>query len=136
LEIELSDFEVENATLTGDYLRHISEIVIGSIPTVLDVHFMCLFMSLIRILSQGSISTNLFDPMRHQVHLWKVAVGNQLHGNIDLVVDMIPPGLHFVLLLGQRLSFSMCVLVYLLPLHEFRSQGIVFSLRLFAGWPE
>jgi hypothetical protein len=74
--------------------------------------------------------------MRHQVHLWKVEVGNQLHGNIDLVADKIPQGVHFVLLRGQGLSFSMCVLVYLLPLHEFRSQGIGFSLRLFAGWPE
>jgi len=46
LEIELSDFELENAILKGDYLRQVVEIVIGGVPTVLVVHFMCLFMSL------------------------------------------------------------------------------------------
>ena len=65
LEIELSDFEAENATLKGDYLWQVVEIVIGGIPTVLEVRFMCGFMSLGRLLLQGSVSTNLFDPMRH-----------------------------------------------------------------------
>jgi hypothetical protein len=32
-------------------------------------------MSLGRLLLQGSVSTNLFDPMRHQVDLQKVEVG-------------------------------------------------------------
>jgi hypothetical protein len=41
LEIELSDFEAENATLKGDYLRQVVEIVIGGVPTVLEVRFMC-----------------------------------------------------------------------------------------------
>jgi hypothetical protein len=50
LEIELSDFEAEYATLKGDYLRQVVEIVIGGVPTVLEVRFMCLFMSLGRIL--------------------------------------------------------------------------------------
>jgi hypothetical protein len=49
--------------------------VIGGIPTVLEVRVMCVFMSLGRILLQGSVSTNLFGPMRHQVDLWKVKVG-------------------------------------------------------------
>ena len=75
LEIELSDFEAEDATLKGDYLWRVVEIVIGGVPTVLEVCFMCLFMSLGRILLQGSISTNLCSPMRHQVDLRKVEVG-------------------------------------------------------------
>jgi len=75
LEIELSDFEAEDATLTGDYLWQVVEIVIGGVPTVLEVGFMHLFMSFGRILLEGSVSTNLFDPMRHQVDLRKVEVG-------------------------------------------------------------
>jgi hypothetical protein len=75
LEIELSDLEPENATLKGDYLRQVVEIVIGGVPTILEIRFMCLFMSLGRILLQGSVSTNLFDPVRHQVELEKVEVG-------------------------------------------------------------
>ena len=63
LDIELSDFEAENATLKGDYLRQVVEIVIGGIPTVLEIHFMCVFMSLGRILLQGCVSTNLFNPV-------------------------------------------------------------------------
>jgi hypothetical protein len=50
LEIDLSDFEVENATLKGDYLWQVVEIVIGGISTVHEVRFMCLFMYLGRIL--------------------------------------------------------------------------------------
>jgi hypothetical protein len=46
LEIELSDFEAEDATLKGDYLWQVVEIVIGGGPTVLEVGFICLFMSL------------------------------------------------------------------------------------------
>jgi len=75
LEIELSDFEAENATLKGDYLRQLVEIVIGGVPTVLECLFMCLFVSLGRIPVNGSVSTNLFDPVRHQVDLRKVEVG-------------------------------------------------------------
>jgi len=75
LGIYLSDFEAENATLKGDYLWQVVEIVIGGVPTVLEVRFMCLFTSLGRILLQGSIPTNLFDPMRHQVDHRKVEVG-------------------------------------------------------------
>jgi hypothetical protein len=72
LEIELSHFDRENATPKGDYLRHVGEIGIGGVPTVLEVCFMCLFMSHGRILLPGSIWMNLFDPVRYQVHLWKV----------------------------------------------------------------
>jgi hypothetical protein len=74
LEIEVSDFEAEDATPKGDYLWQVVEIVIGGVPTVLEVRFMCFFMSLGRMLLQGSISTNMFDPMRHQVDLRKVEV--------------------------------------------------------------
>jgi len=63
LDIELSDFEAEDATLKGDSLWQVVEIVIGGVPTILEVCFMCLFMSLSRILLQGSVSTNLLGPM-------------------------------------------------------------------------
>ena len=75
LEIELSDFEAVDATLNGDYLWQVVEIVIGVVRTILEVSFMCLFRSLGRILFQGSIFTNLFNPMRHKVELRKVEVG-------------------------------------------------------------
>ena len=75
MEIELSDFQAENATLTGDSLWQVVEIVIGGVPTVLEIRFRCVFMSLRRILLLGSISTNLFDPVRHQVDIRKVEVG-------------------------------------------------------------
>jgi hypothetical protein len=133
LEIELSDFEAQNVRLKGDYLWQVVEIVIGGVPTVLEVHFMCLLMFLGRILWQGSVSTNLFYPMRPQVDLRKVAVGIQLLGNIYLVDDTIPPGVHFAPLLGRRPRFSIGFLVYFSLLYEFRSQGIGFGLRLFAG---
>jgi hypothetical protein len=74
LEIEFSDLEAQNATLKGEYLRQVFEIVIGGIPTFLEVHFMWLFMSLGRILLQGPVSMSLFDPMRHQVDFRKVEV--------------------------------------------------------------
>jgi len=74
LEIELPDFEAENATLKGDYLWQVVAIVIGGVPTVLEVRFMCFFISLGRIQFQCSVSTDLFGPMRHQVDLWKVEV--------------------------------------------------------------
>ena len=44
-EIELSDFEAEDAMLPGDYLWLVVEIVIGGVPTVLEVRFMCWFMT-------------------------------------------------------------------------------------------
>jgi hypothetical protein len=75
LEIELSDFTAEDATLKGDYLWQVVEIVIGGVPTIVEVCFMCWFAALGRILLQGSVSTILFDPMRHQVDLQNVEVG-------------------------------------------------------------
>ena len=75
LEIELCDFKAENATLKGDYMGQVVEVVIGGIPTVLEIRFICLSISLGRILLQGSVSMNLFHPVRHQVVLRKVAVG-------------------------------------------------------------
>jgi hypothetical protein len=49
----------------GDYLWEVFEIVIGGVATVLDLHSMCLCMSLGRILLQGSVSKQLFGPIRH-----------------------------------------------------------------------
>jgi hypothetical protein len=135
LENELSDFKPENAMLKGDYLQQVVEIVIGGVPTVIEVCFMCLFMSLCRILLQGSVSTNLFDPMRPEADLLTVEVGIQLLGNIYLVADIISSGVHFALLIGRRPRFSICFLVYLSLLYKFHSQGIGFGLRLFAGSP-
>jgi hypothetical protein len=63
LVIELSDCDAANATQKGDTLRQVVESVIGGVPTVLEVRFICLFMSLGRILLQGSVSTKLFDSM-------------------------------------------------------------------------
>jgi hypothetical protein len=136
LEIELSNFEAEDATLKSDSLWQVVEIVIAGVPTVLEVRFMCLFMYLGTILLQGSVSTNLFNPMRHQVDFRNVDIGIKLLGNIYLVADIFPPGLHFAPLCRWRPSFSICFLVYVPLLYEFRSQGIGFGLRLFAGSPE
>jgi len=136
VEIELSDFEVDKATLKGEYLQQVVGIVIGGVPTVLVVQFMCLFMSLGRILLQGSVSTDMFDTMRHQVDLRKVEVSIKLLGNIYLMAEIIPPGVHLALLLELRQSFGTCFLGYLSLLHEFCSQGIGFGLRPFVGLPE
>jgi hypothetical protein len=73
-EIKLSDFEVENATLKGDYFWQVVEIVIGGIPTVLEAGLIWLFMPLGRKLLQGSMLTNLFGSMRYQVDLRTVEV--------------------------------------------------------------
>jgi hypothetical protein len=74
LEFELSDVQTENATLKRDYLWQVVESVIGGVPTVFEVRFMCSFMSLGCILLDYSVSTNLFDPIRHQVDFRKVDV--------------------------------------------------------------
>ena len=66
----------------------------------------------------------------------KVEDNIYLLGNIHLVADIIPPGVHFVMLLGRCPSFSICFLIYLSLLHEFRSKGIGFGLRLFASLAE
>jgi hypothetical protein len=136
LEIELSDFKADNVRLKGDYLWQVVEIVIGGIPTILEVGYMSLAMSPGRILLQCSISTKLLGPMRQQVDFRKVAVGIYFLGHISLAADVIPPSVHLAPLLGQRPSFSICFLIYPSLLHEFRSQGIGFGLHLFAGSPE
>jgi len=135
LETEISVFEAENATLKLQYLSQVVKIVIGGVPTVLKVRFMCLFMSLGRNQLQGSISMNLFDPMRHHLDLQKVQVGIELVGIIYLMADVIAPGVNFTQLLGRRQSFGICSLDYLL-LQVFRSHGIGFGLLLFAGLPQ
>jgi len=56
---ELSGFKAENATLNGYDLWQVVEIVIRGVPTVLEVRFMCMFMSLGSILLQGSVWTNV-----------------------------------------------------------------------------
>jgi hypothetical protein len=40
LYIEPSNSEPEDATLKGDYLRQVVELLFGGIPTALEVHFM------------------------------------------------------------------------------------------------
>ena len=80
MNIDHSDFEAEAATLKGDYLRQVVENEIGGVPTVLDVLFRCMFMSLSSLLLEGSVLTNLFDPLRHQVDLRKVEVNIHLLG--------------------------------------------------------
>ena len=132
LEIELSDFEAENATLKGNYLWQVIEIGIGSVPTDLVVCFRCLIMSLDRMLLRGSRSMNLFDLMSHAVDDWHVSVGILLLQNIYLGADIIPPGNHFVLHLGWCPTFSIDFCIYLSLLHKFRSRCIGFGLPLFA----
>jgi hypothetical protein len=75
VEIELCDFEADDAMPKGDWLWQVFEIVIVGIPTVLEVRFMSLFMSLGGTLLQGYVSINTFDPMTPQVDLLKVEVG-------------------------------------------------------------
>ena len=100
MDIELSDLEAENTMLKGDYMSKVVEIVIGGVPTVPEVGFMCLFMSLGRILLPGSISRSLFSPLRHPMDLGKVEVGILLLGDIYLVAGIISPVVHVAPLLG------------------------------------
>jgi len=75
LEVEICYFEADNVTLKGDYLWQVVQTVIGGIPTIIEVRFMCLCMSLGRILLKGSLSRNLFNPMWHEVDFRKIRVG-------------------------------------------------------------
>jgi hypothetical protein len=50
LEIELSDYEAENGNLKSDYMWQVLKIVIGGVPTILEIGVVCCFMSLGRIL--------------------------------------------------------------------------------------
>ena len=62
-ETELSDCGAENVTLKGDYVRQVVEILNVPVPTVLEVRFVCFFMSLSKILLQVSRSMSLCEPM-------------------------------------------------------------------------
>jgi len=136
LEIEHSHFEAEDVMLNGDYLWQVVETLIGGVPTILEVLVMFGFMSLGRILLQGSISTNLFGPMRHRVDIQNIEVGIKLLVNISLVAGIIPPGVHLGPLQGWCPSVSIGFRVYLSLLHEFRSHSIGFGLCLFASLPK
>jgi hypothetical protein len=59
------------------------------VPTIVEVRFLCWFMSLGRPLLEE------FVPMRHQVDLRKIEVSIQLVRNISLVAKIIQPGVHF-----------------------------------------
>jgi hypothetical protein len=135
LEIELTNFEAENAMLNDDYFPQVVEIVIGGVPTFLEICVMCLLMPIGRILLQGSLSMTLFNPVRHQVDLRNVEVRIELLGNISLTGDDFPPGIHFVPLLGIGPKFSICFIVYLLLLHKFCSHGIGFGVCLVVSSP-
>jgi hypothetical protein len=74
MEIELSNSDAGNAMQKGEYWLRVVELVIGGVPTVLEIHFMCLFISLGRILLQGSVSTNPVDPERFPVDLLEAEV--------------------------------------------------------------
>jgi hypothetical protein len=111
LEIELSDLEEDNMMLNGEYLLQVVHSVIGDVPTVVRVHIICLVMSLRRKLMQGSILSNLFNSVRHQVYLRNFAIGINLLGHINLVVNMLRPGVDFDLHHGQRLSLGICFVV-------------------------
>jgi len=122
--------------LKGDYLRHIVEIEIQGVSTVLEVLFMYLVISVRTILLQCSVSLILFDPMKNQVDRWNVEGSIQLVRNIYLVADIIPPGVPLVPLLGWSPSLSNCFLVYLSLLHEFHPKGIGLGLGISAGLPK
>ena len=122
--------------LIGDYLLQVVEIVIGGFPNVVEVHSMCLVMSVGRILLQGSISTNLLDPISQQVDFRKVEVGIQLVGDIGLMADIIQQAVHFPPLSGLCPSFSIYFLGYHSLLHVFHSQLIDIDLGLLASLPK
>jgi hypothetical protein len=111
-------------------------IVIGGVPTLLEIHFMCLFMSHPRILLQRSGSMNLFDPIRYQMDRQKVEVSIRLLGHIYLMADPILLRVHFASLLGWRPSFIISFVGYLSLHLEFGSQGIGCGLCLISGSPD
>jgi hypothetical protein len=136
LEIQLPDFKAEHATLKWDYLRPVGEVGSGGVPTILDVHVKGWFLSLGRISLQNSVSTNVFDRIRHQVDLRQVAVSFEHLGKLYLSDNRIHPGDHFLPLLGWHLSFSICFLVNFSLVHELCFQGIDFGFHHVAPLPE
>jgi len=135
VEIELSDSKVENATLNVEFMRQLVVIVIGGVPTILEVRSVCLFMSVGTILLKCSISPTVFDPRKHQVDLRKDEVGFPQLGNIYPVADEIPPGIHFAPLLELGPSFSLCFRIKLSVVCWFRSHGMGFGLLLLPARP-
>ena len=135
MRIELSYPDAANTTLKGDYLQLVLEIVLGGVPTVLEVRLLWLFMFLGIVLLQGSESTKLFDPLSQQADLRMVKVGIQLVGDIYLGADIIPPHVSFVSLLELCPTFGISVLIYHSLLHEFHAQGIGFGLRFLPVCP-
>jgi hypothetical protein len=112
MEIELADFKEENAMLKGECLQQAVEIGFEGIPIVLEVRLLRLFIFLGGIQLKGFISTNLYDPLRHQLGLRKVDVGIQLFTNIYFVADIILPGVHLAPFLGPPPSFNICSYIY------------------------
>jgi hypothetical protein len=111
LDIALSGFEADYVTLNSDFFRQVVEIVIESIQTVLEICVIWFFLTLGRILIQGSISTKLFAPLKHQVDLRKVEIHIYRLGISDLVADTIPQGMEFVPLHGLHPSFTISFFV-------------------------
>jgi hypothetical protein len=135
-EIEISDYEAEHAALPSRYFWQVVEIVIRGVLTVVEVGFICVFISLSRILLQFSLSTNLFGPIQHHVDIWIVQVGIKMHEYNYPMAEIIPPGVHFARFLGRNLSFSICFFVYLSLVQKFRSEGIGCGVGHFAGSPD
>jgi hypothetical protein len=99
------------ATLTGDHLGQVADIVKGGIRTVLEVCVMDWVISLSRILLQCSILMNLFDPIRHQVYLQNGDVGIYCHGKIWLKADIILRHIDCGALPGSSSTGSICFLI-------------------------
>jgi hypothetical protein len=133
LGIGLSDFEIENVMWKCDSLWQVVKIVIGGVPHVIEVCFMCLSLSVGRILLQSLVLTNQMEPMRNQVVFRKAEVSILLFGIIYLMAQQLPPEVHLAPQLGRHPSISIWFLVYLLLLHVILSQGVGFGIRLLAG---
>jgi len=130
LGIELWNIAAENATQQAESLLQAIQIVIGGVPTILEGCFMCLFISLCRIQLQGSASRNLVDPMSPQVHLPTGQGGIKHIRHFYLMADIIPPGIQVGPFLGRRPRFTICILIYLLLLHNSvrREMALAFAL--------
>jgi len=125
-------FRRRDVMVKSDCLWWVIEIVIGGFPMVLEVHYMCLFRSICRILLKGYGYTHLFDIMRHQVDLWKFEVGIQLLGNINLVADIDLPSVHFAPCLSR---FQVSSFVSLSTFRYFTSSVIKAMAWAFSSLP-
>jgi hypothetical protein len=97
--------------LKGDDLQKVVVNIMGSVPIVIEVSVICLFLSVSRTQMKVTISTNVSDPMRHQVNCWTVEVGRYLVRNDYPITDIILCGTHFAPWLAQSPSISICYLV-------------------------